>query len=429
MKTRALTTALLLTAFLPVIHWYASRLGDGSGEPLGLLALILSITLTSKKRQSPNLRFAELSLLLYAVGIFFLPPLLRTIPALATIAFLTGMHRQAGQFGLLLLSLPIQASLDFFLGYPFRLITAEGAHHLINLLGCPVQRLGVQLSLHGTIVSVDPPCSGLQMLWATAFLTALLAALFQLTYRRTILLSLIALALCLLANLLRAATLFFPEAGLIQLPGFAHEGIGLLFFALAGFILTKLARKFQHRTKPESRQSNPITRRFLTLAAGVSLVTFLPARTITSAPQNEDLSLTSYDGRPVEQVALSPREQSFAQGFPGRLKIYRVGQDTLILRTITKASRMLHPSYHCLKAEGFTIRNSQLHQNEQGHQSLTYHATRNHEAFHVTERIRSLTNHRQWTEVSAWYWHALFHPNSGPWEAETLMTPISTNHD
>ncbi len=425
MNPRKITTVLVLAvAFAPVLLWYWSRLDDGAGEALGLVALVLAITLSLKDRHTPNLRLAEISILVYGVGFFFLPPLLRAIPALATIAFLTGIHRQAGQFGLLLLSLPVQASLDFFLGYPFRLVTAEGSRLLVNLMSYPVKRLGVQLSLEGSIVSVDPPCSGLQMLWASAFLSALLATLFRLSYRRSIELGVVALLLCLLANILRASSLFFPEAGIISIPGFAHEGIGLIFFALAGLVLAALARKFHLQTRSLQVRTPPVSRRFVTLACGVSLCTLLPARTESTAEAPDFPTLSFYQGRAVEEIPLSEKEEIFAKNFPGQLKVYRIENGTLILRRITKASRMLHPSYHCLKAEGFSISNSSLKKTPEGQALLQYQVTRGAERFLVTESIRNLDGSRHWTEVSAWYWHALFHPDSGPWEAETLIFPI-----
>ena len=90
---------------------------------------------------------------------------------------------------------------------------------------------------------------------------------------------------------------------------------------------------------------------------------------------------------------------------------------------------MLHPAHHCLRAEGFTISHSRIRQDDQGRASLVYQATRNNERILVTEMIRDHANQHQWTEVSAWYWHALFHPGSGPWEAETLLSPLSNNHE
>ena len=426
MNLRLLLIYTALTAtFFPVLSWYWHRLGDGSGESFGLIPLTLAVTLSLRNRHRSSPRLAEFSLVIYALSSLFLPPLLRSVPALCTLAFLSGIHRQAGQIGLLFLSLPLQASLDFFLAYPFRIITAEGAQLILKLIGYPVQRLGVQLSHGSHIVSVDPPCSGLQMLWATALLTAILAALFHLNYRRTLQLSFIALALCLLANTLRATFLFFPESGLIELPEFLHEGIGLLFFSLAGLTLCYLARLFQHPISVQPLRTQKLSStRFLSLACAASLINFIPARSETSLSSASIPSPLTYQDRPLEEIPLSPREASFAHNFPGQLKVYRVGHDTLITRHITRASRMLHPSYHCLKAEGFTITHSQIEKDELGRPVLRYRATRAHEIFLVSEKIYSTHSDRQWTEVSAWYWHALFHPNSGPWKAETLMTPI-----
>lgn len=418
------TVVALVTAFSSILHWYWLRLDDGAGEPFGLIALALAIFFGCKHRNPGSPRLAEIAIIVYAIGFFILPPLLRTIPALATIAFLTGIHRQAGQFGLLMLSLPVQASLDFFLGYPFRVITAEGSRLFLNLLGFSVERLGVQLSLKGVIVSVDPPCSGLQMLWATAFFTALLSALFRLDYRRTLALGLSALLLCLIANTIRATTLFFPESGAFELPAFAHEGIGLIYFAIASLTLAGIARKLHQRNQESPLPRLHISPRFTGIACGVSLVTFLPAK-ISPDPSPSGFSpITEYRGQTVEEVPLSPHEDAFAKNFPGQLKVYRVGYDTLIVRRITKASRKLHPSYHCLKAEGYSISDPRLEEDDEGRPYLSYHATRNHQRFRVTEVIRTIDNDRQWTEVSAWYWSALFNPDCGPWEAETLLTPL-----
>ena len=160
------------------------------------------------------------------------------------------------------------------------------------------------------------------------------------------------------------------------------------------------------------------------------LVTFLPARSHSSSHLPEPTLLTHYQGLPVEAVELSPREESFAKNFPGELNIYRIaGQQTLIIRRVTKATRMLHPSSHCLKAEGFKISQSSIARKADGRPYLRYHATRRDEAYLVTEQISDQQNRQQWTEVSAWYWAALCNPQSGPWQAETLLTPLTQNHD
>ncbi|MEN8774513.1 MAG: exosortase/archaeosortase family protein [Akkermansiaceae bacterium] len=426
MKTRRITITLVLAiAFAPVFLWYSDRLSDGSGEPLGLIALAAALGLAIKDRSPGNPRCAEIALIIYGIGFFFLPPLLRAIPALLTIAFLTGMHHRAGKLALLFLSLPIQASMDFFLGFPFRVITAEGSRMIFSFFGISVERYGVQLSLGSALVSVDPPCSGLQMLWATAFLTAILAALFKLNYPRSISLGLAALLLCILANIFRATFLAIPEARLIAMPGFLHAGIGLFFFTLAGIALVKLASWFHVKHSLTPTPPRPLPLRLTATAFGVSLITLLPANTGRPSSENELPIQTEYRGRQLEEVPLSSREESFARNFPGQLKIYQAGNDTLILRHVTRATRMLHPSYHCLKAEGFSISHSRLERDHNGHPMATYQAKLNQEHYFVSEIIRSSDSSRYWTDVCAWYWHALFHPNSGPWVAETLLTPIN----
>ncbi|MDF1714354.1 MAG: exosortase/archaeosortase family protein [Akkermansiaceae bacterium] len=426
MNTRRITITLVLAiAFAPVVLWYFDRLSDGGGEPLGLIALAIALGLAVKDRNPANPRCAEIAIIVYGLGFFFLPPLLRAIPALVTIAFLTGMHHRAGQVALLLLSLPIQASLDFFLGFPFRLVTAEGAQTILNTMGLSVERLGVQLSLEGAIVSVDPPCSGLQMLWATGFLTAVLSALFKLSYLRTIFLGFTALLFCLLSNILRATFLVFPEAGLLSIPDMAHEGMGLLIFALGSLCIVSLSRRLQAKKLLSRNSHQSLPARLLATTLGVSLITLVPAKIAGRSKSTHFPTLTEYRGLPVEEIPLSSREKTFAKDFPGKLRAYRVGNDSLIVRHVTRATRMLHPSYHCLKAEGFSISNSGLKTDHDGHPAATYHASLNKEKYLVTETIKSCDDSRHWSDVSAWYWYALFNPNSGPWVAETRLTPIS----
>ena len=47
---KVLLTIALAVAFLPVLNWYWLRLGNGSGEPFGLVALLLAIVFASQHR-------------------------------------------------------------------------------------------------------------------------------------------------------------------------------------------------------------------------------------------------------------------------------------------------------------------------------------------------------------------------------------------
>jgi len=412
------------SAFLPVILWYFARLDDGGGEPFGLIPLALAIIFSLRNPQPASPKAALISLIIYTLCFPFCPPLIRAIPALFTIAFLTGIHRSAGLTGLLLLSLPLQASLDFFLGYPFRIVTAEGARTILDLMGYQVSRLGVQLTIKDTIVSVDPPCSGLQMLWMSAFMTATLASLFSLNYPRSILLGIAALCLCLLGNTLRAGALFFPESGLITLPSFMHPAMGLIIFTILTIPLLRLARRLQLKKTSPLIKPHGIPLSLITVAFLSNIFIALAPPFKLSALSERVSPLTHYHGEPVEELELSPFEKSFAETFPGQFNIYRVGEKTLIVRHVTLATRRLHPSSDCLLGAGFTLTPATAYTDSSGQEWLRYQASRHQEKFIVTERIHSLSEDQQWTEVSAWYWHALFHPGSGPWQAETLITPF-----
>ncbi len=415
--------ATTVFAFFPVIRWYFHRLDDGGGEALGMIPLLLAVIYALREPRQPSYRAAMISLVVYAVTFPLLPPLLRAVPALATVSFLLGIHRHAGLTALLFLSLPVQASLDFFLGYPFRLLTAEGSRLILEVVGLPVNRVGVQLSIKDVIVSVDPPCSGLQMLWATCCLTAILATVFRITWRHSFLLGLIALFLCLLGNTLRATILFFPESGRLNLPEVAHVGVGALIFIGAAGLLALIARRWQGRPASRSRQS-ALTTPFFSYLAGLSGIFVLnaPALSLTTPSQFPELSF--YRGHVVESLPLSPFEKSFSETFPGQINLYRVGHQTLIVRHVNHATRRLHSSAHCLQGEGFSLGATTLFLDEEGEQWLRYEATRFQEKILVSERICSLTTRQEWSTISSWYWHALFNPQAGPWQAQTLITPI-----
>jgi exosortase/archaeosortase family protein len=69
------------------------------------------------------------------------------------------------------------------------------------------------------------------------FVAAALACWHRLPQRDTLRLFRRTGALVFVANVLRSTVLFFLGSGLWPLPGFAHEGIGLLLFALTVIII------------------------------------------------------------------------------------------------------------------------------------------------------------------------------------------------
>jgi exosortase/archaeosortase family protein len=247
--------AALLLALWP--HWVyvARRLVDGSDEPWGVLALVTVVGLLVRDRAQlmlptrsalvacgvlavvaaiadrvlPDLFAAAIAML--ALGVFVMHALRR--PAAAIIV-------------LLLLTLPIIASLQFYLGYPLRLMVAHASAALLSIAGWHAEASGASILHEGITVLVDAPCAGIGMLWLGSYAAALLSYLNRASAPRTLVNGVVAALLVLIANIARNTLLFFPEAGLADWPAAAHEAIGLAAFAGAIVPLTLFASWRKH---------------------------------------------------------------------------------------------------------------------------------------------------------------------------------------
>jgi exosortase/archaeosortase family protein len=241
--------ALVLTAhllcFWPVWRWYVARLTDGSDEPWGIAALVAALLLTWPKRHTWALRtddrllwFAALLTFAYAAIVPLAPPLVRAALAMAALACswvsIAGLRSKlAPVMVLFALSLPVIASLQFFLGYPLRAFTTAGSALTLQLVGFDIERLGTALLWQGHTVLVDAPCSGVRMLWTGAAL-ACVVALYRdsIGWRSLMTLLLLSGAAALFANVLRAAALFVLETRDAPVPELLHTGVGAATFAL-----------------------------------------------------------------------------------------------------------------------------------------------------------------------------------------------------
>ncbi len=234
---------LLLAALWPHGLWLARRLTDGSDEPWGWLALATVLVLVVRARGeivTPTRAALVASgalAVLAALATFFVPPIFAAGAAMLSLAaFLRSAlpRRPAAPLAtLLLLSLPVIASLQFYLGYPLRLATAHAAVPLLALAGVEVHASGAALLWQDRTILVDPPCAGIGMLWVGSWAAALLSYLNDAPARRTLANGCVAAAAVFAANVLRNALLFFPEAGLWPSPAGLHAGIGLAAFAAA----------------------------------------------------------------------------------------------------------------------------------------------------------------------------------------------------
>ncbi|BDS07687.1 hypothetical protein NT6N_27270 [Oceaniferula spumae] len=246
---KALSAAGILigfcAAFWPLGLWYGRRLTDGGDEPLGLVVLVLVAGLAiGNQRQMKDASMPKTSLVflgLYLLSSFWLPPMLRCIPAILCIAFYFGWHTRPSWLALLLLSLPVVATLQFYLGYPMRVISAETTRWLIWPFVNDIVRDGSTLSAYGKVVGVDPPCSGVRMLWMGLVYTNLVAAMGQMSWLKTIAFNFLAVFLLLITNSVRSALLFAPESGIIQISEAMHTGAGVICYLGAILILLRIA--------------------------------------------------------------------------------------------------------------------------------------------------------------------------------------------
>jgi exosortase/archaeosortase family protein len=238
----ALWLALLGAAIWPHIAWMARRMLDGSDDPLGIVSLAALACIGWRHRghlrRAPRpawfcgaLAFVALA----GAAWHMLPPLFSSL--LALLGFAAGMLSLfpgcvacAPVLGLAALSLPLMASLQFYAGYPLRLVAAELSRWLL-LASRHVERDGVALRVDGQLVLVDAACSGVQLVWLGYF-TACAAALLGECGNARFLNRLPAVGgLILAGNVLRNTALIALQADGKPVADWLHEGIGLVTLA------------------------------------------------------------------------------------------------------------------------------------------------------------------------------------------------------
>jgi len=261
--------ALQFAALAPTWAWMVRRMRDGSDDPLGLLALaaltVLAWHCRRELRAAPRLGWLALAgggtvlatLLRTGLGpLPALPPLaagLAAVLALACglLAFLPRRVAALPVAGLAVLALPLLSSLQFYAGFPLRVLTAEASRWLLAP-GFSVAREGSSLLVDGRLVIVDAPCSGVQMVWLGYF-TACAVALWARRSDRAFLRRLPLVGLLVLAgNVLRNAVLVAFEGAGQPLAPWAHQALGLLVLAAVCAGIARLMAPVRHR--PEAAE-------------------------------------------------------------------------------------------------------------------------------------------------------------------------------
>ncbi|MDP1610279.1 MAG: archaeosortase/exosortase family protein [Sulfuritalea sp.] len=251
-----------LMALWPHWVWMARRSVDGSDEPWGVVALLtlMGMVIADRQRLRPQLSAAVMVIagclsLASALCMPFVPPIITAAMAImSVVALLSGMlpeqRPRAALATMALLALPLTASLNFYFGYPLRWLCAHGAAGMLSIAGWQVTPEGAALLWNGKTILVDAPCAGIAMLWVGCYVAALMSYVYRASLWRTAFNLLGAAVIVLLGNVVRNAALFFKEAGIAELPGWTHEGIGLLLF---GCVLLLMAKLFSWRSHVQLR--------------------------------------------------------------------------------------------------------------------------------------------------------------------------------
>jgi exosortase/archaeosortase family protein len=253
-----------LVAYWPVWRWYGERMQDGSDEPWGILAFITAIILVLRKGtwNVPSTLTMMIStgiVALYAISYGYLPPLLRGVLMVVALSFSVssicyGRTVHAGIVGLMLLSLPLIASLQFYGGFPIRVITAFVSSQILNLFGYEVVPQGTLLYWLGEVIAVDAPCAGIKMMWTGLYLNFTLAVWQNLGFVSTWLSTSFTLFSVFVGNIFRATLLFFTESGLLNAPEIAHQAIGIMVFSMVALAVFSFHRSFYRRFYPTKRE-------------------------------------------------------------------------------------------------------------------------------------------------------------------------------
>lgn len=257
MKRLAFIVTLQLIAFWEVWRWYVVRSVYSWDQPWGVLVLVAAFAfLIASRKPFPtrerSLLLPALLILTYVLTYSAFGPLARATVAFTALAVTTSSLRfgktfHPGLLGLFYLSLPTIPTLQFFGGYPLRVVVAELTAPILRLAGFAVTPEGTCLNWGGQLIWIDAPCSGIKMVWVGLFLTFVVLCLYELPLLKTMLLLPLVAVVIMGANVFRAVALFYLETGLLRMPSWGHEYAGLIAFMLevAGIValVLRLARR------------------------------------------------------------------------------------------------------------------------------------------------------------------------------------------
>lgn len=444
--------AAAVVTFHPVWRWYIERMHDGSDEPLGVLPLLTACVLLLRRAGSPfavlRARRTVFELILpcifagcYSAACWYgMPPLVRAAFAVTTVGTLVAPIRRRmpppiGFWGLLLLSLPIVASLQFFLGYPARWVTARLARIVLGICGIDARVEGVLVEWQGKLLLIDAPCSGVKLLWTVSFAGFALLAFHGLSGRRAWIQLATGSLLVLAGNVVRTALVFLFEMEIVKAPASAHQAVGAL---IAGGVVMLLAMLGSFLAHYERRSTSADVLSAAAPASNVLACLFIlllvpalimPPPAFRNAPPGARPLLDADRARISEsaslvEVSLTDDEARALAGFPGRAYRFRDDSREYFVRIVDRPTRTLHPAADCFRASGYRVEPSHAFKDDAGRVHNCSRVESKGREQRVCERIEELNGSRSFGDVSSWFWNALFGKTEGPWIAVSAIESL-----
>lgn len=458
----------VIFAFWPVWMWFYERTTDRADEPLGMVALITVLLLTwnrsfklfnqssssdgtaniSGAGRAENQQPSMVSVTALVIGYCLLLPIAPKafLGLIAASALFVCLRRaklvsglSAGDCILIGLSVPIVAALNFYAGYPLRVVSCHIASLLLNLGGTGTHVAAGQIVSSNFVVAIDEPCSGIKMLWASLFLAATYASLHRLNLLRTSLLLALSVVLAVIANAIRISSLFYLEAGRIdvgtQLHGLIHAGLGLISFtaaALVGYVVVRLyfdsssldssifGSSITFPRQIPHKQSLGLAISFVVACLCAATIPFFSSHSARSAiTQRFPGWPTQFEGKNLTPVPLSASNERYAASFPGKTAVFATEQKRVVYRWLTEPTRQLHSAASCYRAGDYQIKWLPEYIDSKANRWSAFEATRANERLLVHERIADNVG-MNWVDVSSWYWSALLNKTRGPWWITTV---------
>jgi exosortase/archaeosortase family protein len=422
-------------------RWMWTRMRDGSDDPLGAVAICTLLLIVARYaaalRRTPRpgwMLFATMLLLSASLAMLHLPPLLASLLGMLSLtaalaAWLPSGIARLPLAGLAVLALPLISSLQFYAGYPLRIVTAELSAWILRIAGVAAERSGASMTIQGQLVIIDAPCSGVQLAWMAYFCACTLAALRGLPDRAFLLRLPVVGLLVIAGNLVRNLVLVLLETRPGGLDDASHAAVGL---AVLGGVCLLVLRWMKGTSLSAPRPEY--------VHAGIAadwpgwvcgLAPALIAGALLLRPSGQPISADSappaesqaewptlWDGEPLRPLALSAVERRFAQHFPGRIGRFDNGSRTVVLREVTEPTRRLHPAVDCYRGLGYRVDSPILERDAQRRIWRCFVAERAGQRLRVCEQLVDVDG-QTYTDASAWYWNALLGQSRGPWLAVT----------